>query len=116
MTKRIGATGRARADLRSAGRLDAVSSQAAIARVYAAISAGAAPVLLDMSQVTFLSSSGLRALLLVRKELLAQSGELRLCALKPQVREVFMLTGFTQVFAIHSTREEALRAFGREPV
>ena len=66
--------------------------------------------------VTFLSSSGLRALLLVRKELLAQNGELRLCALKPQVREVFTLTGFTQVFAIHSTREEALRAFGREPV
>ena len=41
MTKRIGATGRARADLRSGGRLDAVGSQAAIARVYAAISAGA---------------------------------------------------------------------------
>ena len=96
-----------------AGRLDAVSSQAAIARVYAAISAGARHVLLDMSQVTFLSSSGLRALLLVRKELLAQSGELRLCALKPQVQEVFTLTGFTQVFAIHSTREEALRAFGQ---
>jgi len=116
MTKRIGATGAPAQIFDLAGRLDAVSSQAAIARVYAAISAGARHVLLDMSQVTFLSSSGLRALLLVRKELLAQSGELRLCALKPQVREVFTLTGFTQVFAIHSTREEALRAFGRESV
>jgi serine/threonine-protein kinase RsbW len=116
MTKRIGATGAPAQIFDLAGRLDAVSSQAAIARVYAAISAGARHVLLDMAQVTFLSSSGLRALLLVRKELLAQSGELRLCALKPQVREVFTLTGFTQVFAIHSTREEALRAFGREPV
>jgi len=116
MTKRIGATGAPAQIFDLAGRLDAVSSQAAIARVYAAISAGARYVLLDMSQVTFLSSSGLRALLLVRKELLAQNGELRLCALKPPVREVFTLTGFTQVFAIHSTREEALRAFGREPV
>jgi len=116
MTKRIGATGAPAQIFDLAGRLDAVSSQAAIARVYAAISAGARQVLLDMSQVTFLSSSGLRALLLVRKELLAQGGELRLCALKPQVREVFTLTGFTQVFAIHSTREEALRAFGRESV
>ena len=116
MTKRIGATEAPAQIFDLAGRLDAVSSQAAIARVYAAISAGARHVLLDMSQVTFLSSSGLRALLLVRKELLAQSGELRLCALKPQVREVFILTGFTQVFAIHSTREEALRAFGREHV
>jgi serine/threonine-protein kinase RsbW len=116
MTKRIGATQEPAQIFDLAGRLDAVSSQAAIARVYAAISAGARHVLLDMSQVTFLSSSGLRALLLVRKELLAQNGELRLCALKPQVREVFTLTGFTQVFAIHSTREEALRAFGREQV
>jgi len=116
MTKRIGATGAPAQIFDLSGRMDAVSSQAAIARVYAAISAGARHVLLDMSHVTFLSSSGLRALLLVRKELLAQNGELRLCALKPQVREVFTLTGFTQVFAIHSTREEALRAFGREQV
>jgi serine/threonine-protein kinase RsbW len=113
MTKRIGTAGKPAQIFELAGRLDAVSTQAAIARVYAAISAGALYVLLDMSQVTFLSSSGLRALLLVRRELLAQNGELRLCELKPQVREVFVLTGFTQVFAIHSTREEALRAFGQ---
>jgi serine/threonine-protein kinase RsbW len=113
MTKQIGTAGATAQVFELSGRLDAVSSQAAIARVYAAISAGAQYVLLDMSQVTFLSSSGLRALLLVRKELLAQSGELRLCALKPQVQEVFTLTGFTQVFAIHPTREEALRAFGQ---
>jgi serine/threonine-protein kinase RsbW len=113
MSKRIGAAEAPAQIFELAGRLDAVSSQAAIARVYAAISAGARNVLLDMSQVTFLSSSGLRALLLVRKELLAQNGELRLCALKPQVQEVFTLTGFTQVFAIHPTREEALGAFGQ---
>jgi serine/threonine-protein kinase RsbW len=113
MTKRIGAADTPAQIFELAGRLDAVGSQAAIARVYAAISAGARNVLLDLSQVTFMSSSGLRALLLVRKELLSQSGELRLCALKPQVQEVFTLTGFTQVFAIHPTREEALRAFGQ---
>ena len=90
-----------------------MSTQAEIARVYATIAAGARHVLLDLGGVTFLSSSGLRALLLVRKELLAQGGELRLCAPRPQVREVFTLTGFTQVFAIHQTREEALGAFGQ---
>jgi serine/threonine-protein kinase RsbW len=95
------------------GRLDAVSTQTAIARVYAAISAGARYVLLDLSDVTFLSSSGLRALLLVRRELLSHDGELRLCGLRPQVHEVFTLTGFTQVFAIHETRDEALQAFGQ---
>jgi serine/threonine-protein kinase RsbW len=96
-----------------AGRLDAVSTQAAIARVHAAIAAGARYILIDMAKVVFMSSSGLRALLLVRKQLLAQGGELRLCELKPQVQEVFALTGFTQVFAIHRSREEALAAFGK---
>lgn len=99
-----------------AGRLDAVSTQQSIAEVAAAIGAGARHILLDMARVTFLSSSGMRALLLVRKDLLAlEGGELRLCALQPQVREVFTLTGFTQLFAIHQTRDEALRAFGRGP-
>jgi serine/threonine-protein kinase RsbW len=113
MSKRVGSPPPPAEVFALAGRLDAVSTQAAIARVYAAISAGARYILLDLADVTFLSSSGLRALLLVRKELLAHEGELRLCALKPQVHEVFTLTGFTQVFAIHQTREEAFQAFGQ---
>lgn len=93
------------------GRLDAVSTGPAIAQVQAAIDAGARQVLLDLAQVHFLSSSGLRALLLVRKALLAQGGELRLCALQPPVQEVFTITGFTQVFTIHRSVEEAMAAF-----
>lgn len=97
-----------------AGRLDAVSTQQALAEVHAAIGQGARFVLLDLARVTFLSSSGMRALLLVRKELLAHPGaELRLCALQPPVLEVFKLTGFLQLFQIHTTRAEALRAFGQ---
>jgi serine/threonine-protein kinase RsbW len=99
------------------GRLDAVSTQQSIVGVYQAIAEGARHILLDLAQVSFLSSSGMRALLLVRKELLShKGGELRLCALQPQVREVFELTGFTRVFNIHQTRDEALRAFRQGPV
>jgi len=94
------------------GRLDAVSTQQAIEGVEQAIAAGDRQILLDLARVSFLSSSGMRALLVVRKELLAHpGGELRLCALQPQVREVFELTGFTRIFHIHQTRDEALRAF-----
>lgn len=96
------------------GRLDAVSTQHAISAATAAIATGARHILLDLTQVSFLSSSGMRALLLVRKNLLAHTdGELRLCGLQPQVREVFTLTGFVQLFAIHPTRDDALRAFGQ---
>jgi anti-anti-sigma factor len=90
-----------------------VRTDEAIQEVLAAIATGTRKVLLDMAEVSFLSSSGLRALLLMRKELLAHEGELRLCELRPEIQEVFVLTGFTQVFTIHRSREEALTAFGR---
>jgi serine/threonine-protein kinase RsbW len=103
-------------EFRLSGRLDAVGAASALAPVHQAIADGAAYVLIDFGNVTFLSSTALRSLLLARKDLLERNGELRLCNLRPQVREVFELTGFTQVFAIHSSRAEALAAFGQEHV
>lgn len=112
MTKRIGpAAGPARI-FELHGRLDAVSTAAALTQVRAAVSSGTRNILLDLSDVTFMSSSGLRALLLVRKDLIANGGEFRLCELQPQVYEVFAITGFTQVFSIHQTRDDAMAAFG----
>lgn len=118
LTKRIVMSGRQRQidEFSLSGRLDAVSTTDALRPVHAAIATGARQVLLEMSGVTFMSSSGLRALLLLRRDLLARGGELRLCAMKPQVYEVFVLTGFTQVFAIHPTRDEAVSAFEQRKV
>ena len=113
MIKRLARRDLAVSTFTLSGRLDAVGSRDALVEPQAAIANGARRVLLDLSAVTFLSSSGLRALLLLRKELLAHGGDLRLCALRPHVYEVFTITGFTQVFAIHSTREDALAAFGQ---
>jgi serine/threonine-protein kinase RsbW len=93
--------------------MDAVGTTSAVARIRAAIADGSRYVLLDLNRVTFMSSSGLRALLVLRKDLLAQGGELRLCRLVPAVQEVFDLTGFSRVFAIHSSREDAQAAFGQ---
>lgn len=95
------------------GRVDAVTAPQLNREVHDQIATGARFVLLDLADVTFLSSSGLRALLLIRKELMTLGGELRLAALQPQVHEVFTLTGFTQVFAIHPTAEEAHASFGQ---
>ena len=114
MVKRIGPPAPTVQVFELSGRLDAVNTQQAISQVNAAVTAGARYILLDLGGVTFMSSSGLRALLLVRKELLNHGGQLRLCNLQHHVQEVFTLTGFTQVFAIHHTREDALRAFGQE--
>jgi anti-anti-sigma factor len=95
------------------GRIDAVTSPQMSTEVRAQIDAGMRYLLLDLSDVPFMSSSGLRALLLIRKDLMTLGGEVRLAALQPQVLEVFDITGFAQVFAIHATVEEAQDAFGQ---
>jgi serine/threonine-protein kinase RsbW len=95
------------------GRVDAATSPRLSKQVHDQIDAGARFVLLDMQAVSFLSSSGLRSLLLIRRDLMTLGGELRLAALQPQVYEVFALTGFTQVFAIHDTLDEARESFGQ---
>ena len=113
MGKRVGTIVDAVRVFALTGRLDAVRTDQAIQEVHDAIAAGTRKVLLDLAGVSFLSSSGLRALLLMRKDLLAHDGELRLCELRPEIQEVFVLTGFTQVFTIHRSRDEALTAFSR---
>lgn len=96
-----------------AGRLDALAAPQVQKEAQRYIEAGARLLLIDLSAVDFLSSSGLRSLLLVRKELMTLGGELRLAGAQPHVEEVFALTGFDQVFAIHATLEEARAAFGQ---
>lgn len=113
MTKHINRSGEAPQVFALSGRLDASSTDQELERVRTALDGGLRHILLDMSDVSFMSSSGLRALLLLRKHVLARNGVLRLCALQSQVLEVFSITGFTQVFAIHRTREDALAAFGQ---
>lgn len=94
-------------------RVDALTAPRLSKTVNKQISQGARQIVLDFSNVPFLSSSGLRALLLIRKELMTLGGELRLAALQPQVHEVFTITGFTQVFNIHPSVTEARAAFSQ---
>lgn len=94
------------------GRLDALAAPQVHREAQRLIEQGARYLLVDLSQAVFLSSSGLRALLLVRKEVMTLGGEIRLAAAPPHVREVFEMTGFAQVFALHETLEEARKAFG----
>ena len=89
------------------GRLDARGTAVALEPVLAAVTAGARTILLDMHRVSFLSSSGLRSLLMIRRELNAHQGILMLIALLPHVEEVFTMTGFSQVFELYPTPDAA---------
>ena len=73
------------------------------------------PVILDLSQVTFLDSSGLGAVVAVMK-LLAPERVLELAGLTPSVGRVFRLTRMDSVFTIHprapGSADPALKATG----
>ncbi len=72
---------------------------------------GAGPVILDLSRVTFVDSSGLGAIVAVMK-FLAPARQLELAALTPNVGKVFHLTRMDTVFPIHASAPEPLRDIG----
>lgn len=91
-------------------RLDAVTASMLEAFLQAELQAGHTQLLLDLSEVTYLSSSGLRALLRTRRQAQAAGGDLMLAAMSPRVREIFEMIGFTDLFPVFDRVEEAQAA------
>jgi anti-sigma B factor antagonist len=68
-------------------------------------------VVLDLSKLRFMDSSGLGSFLSCLRRLNAKGGDLKLCGLSPQVRTVIELVRMHRIFDIYGTKEEAVRAF-----
>lgn len=66
---------------------------------------------LDLSQLRFVDSSGLGAMLSCLRQLSAKSGDLKLCGMSKQVRGLFELVRMHRIFDIYGTKEEAVHAF-----
>jgi anti-anti-sigma factor len=70
--------------------------------------AGQDALVLDLSKLSYISSAGLRVLMLAAKQSKAQKGMLFLCGLQPLVREIFEISKFTMVFTITPSLRDAL--------
>ncbi len=68
-------------------------------------------VLIDCEELRFISSAGLRAVLMTAKMLMNRNARFALCSLSEPIRDVFRISGFDKVVAIHPSRTEALTAF-----
>ena len=93
------------------GKLDATTAKTFEDKILAAINSGAQRLAVDLSQLNYVSSSGLRVFLLAAKQLQGTQGKIVLCALKDHVRQVFDLAGFSSVLSIYGSRDEAIRGF-----
>jgi anti-sigma B factor antagonist len=68
-------------------------------------------VVLDMTGVRFVDSSGLGALISCLRHVRGNQGDMKLCSMSKPVRALFELTRMHRVFNIIETRDEAVRSF-----
>ena len=94
------------------GRFDAPSAPEAERKLRELLDSGMSKVLLDLTAVEYISSGGLRVIIMLTKALEKINGELKLCGLSPFVSEVFKITNLAKRYEICATREEALVTFG----
>jgi anti-anti-sigma factor len=96
------------------GRLDAVSASSVRNQLQERIDQGERRFSVDAAGLTYISSSGLRLLLQVAKQLEERSGRIVLCALQEPVKRVLKIAGFMLLFSIFSSSEEGIQVCQRD--
>jgi anti-sigma B factor antagonist len=91
-------------------RLDAGVAQSFKSKMNELVEAGHADIVIDLSKVTLIDSSGLGVLVSILKKT-GEKGEIRLCGLRDNIKSLFQLTRLDKVFAIYHSQEEAVESF-----
>lgn len=72
-------------------------------------------LVIDLRAANFLSSAGLRSILILGKHVKAAGGRLAICGLQGVVRETFVISGFLDLFPVAETLEQAAGLAGGGP-
>ena len=92
------------------GRLDTNTSELFEERMMAIIDAGNNRLVVDLTDLDYVSSAGLRVLLMGAKRLKNEKGRLALCGLRDHIREVFEVSGFLEILTVVDDEDAALAA------
>ena len=90
------------------GRLDAFGAEQLDAALKSQLTEEDRAVVIDLAQVAYLSSGGIRTLLATEKRLKPRGSGIQLCCVQSYPLKVLAMAGFDQFFAIHPTQEVAL--------
>ena len=93
------------------GRVDGANAQEFQSTLADEINADDRGLVLDLGQITYISSAGLRVILLTAKALNRQNAELAVCSLTDSVREVFEISGFDKIIPVRASQPEAIASF-----
>ena len=95
------------------GRVDGANASAFQAALQEAIEDSDEGVVLDLENLTYISSAGLRSILLVAREIQNSGKRFAVCSLTGQVKEVFEVGGFDKFLPIHDSQEAAISSFNQ---
>lgn len=93
------------------GRIDAHTAPAVEKELNALQQQNISKMIIDFSNVNYISSGGLRVFLTALKWSRAHNGDLKLAHLEPNVEKIFKLAGFTKIFNIIPDLDRAIHAF-----
>src|SRR3546814_18881138 len=91
----------------AAGQINSANAAEVESALLAYVNQGERLCVLDLSGLDYISSAGLRVVLMLAKGLKQKAGQLVLCALQPQVHEVFDISGFLAILTVVDTRPAA---------
>ena len=91
-----------------AGRIDSVTSEVFSTGLMSILDVKPASVLLDFSNLEFLSSAGIRVLMQAAKAARSGGIKLALCSLRSNITQIFVISGIVPIFNIHSDRAAAI--------
>lgn len=92
------------------GRIDGTNAQEFQKELETAVDTNARVVVLDLEHISYISSAGLRVILLTAKSLLKKNAKFAVCSLSAQIREVFEISGFDKIISVHASQAEAIAA------
>lgn len=92
------------------GEIDATSA-AVVQQKVLPLSLPGCKIILDLSQVAYMSSAGLRMLLSVYRQISSNQGRIVLVGLSEELQDTMSMTGFLGYFTVQDTLETGLQAF-----
>lgn len=93
------------------GSIDALTADALVTALLDELQAGRTRLVADFAAVEYTSSAGLRVLLTTLKDARQRGGDLRLADIRPNVRQVLELSGFTSILKCFPERNAAIASF-----
>jgi anti-sigma B factor antagonist len=97
--------------LNVSGRLDATTAPDLESELVPLIEKNGKKIVINVDGLEYISSAGLRIMLLGMKMIKKVEGQMMLCEMKDHIREIFEIAGFLPIFTIVDTEEDALAAF-----